>query len=237
MTRALASGAVVVLAVFGLLTVLVVDGADRLVAWDEAVVGDVANRSTPALTQVAAAVTWAGSGWVALGVMGALVVALSLCRRVGLAAAAAATVAGSALLNSLVKLAIGRDRPPPTGPVVDGSSFPSGHSQSAVVTGVTVVLLVGTATVLHSRLARVLAVAAVVAVVALVGWSRVALGVHWPSDVLGGWLLGSAWVLAAAAMLTDWGRGGGAGPAGAHGAADPAAVDAGRRPGTHAVDR
>lgn len=236
MTRALAGGAAALLAVFGVLTVLVVDGAARLVAWDEAVAGGVAGRSTAALRQVAAVTTWLGSGWVALGVVTGVVVALTMRRRVGLAVAAAVTVAASALLNSLVKLAVGRERPPPVGPVVDGASFPSGHSQSAVVTWVTVVLLVGTVTVLHARTARLIAAAVVVAVVAVVGWSRVALGVHWPSDVLGGWLLGSAWVLAAAAMLTHWGRGRGAGPAGTYGTPDPAAVDAGGRPRPHALE-
>jgi undecaprenyl-diphosphatase len=54
---------------------------------------------------------------------------------------------------------------------------------------------------------RPVAVVLVTSVVAAVGLSRVLLGAHWPSDVAGGWLLGSAWVMAATVVLLRRGAG------------------------------
>ena len=80
-----------------------------------------------------------------------------------------------------------------------GYSFPSGHSAlSTVAYGILALL------VIHSDLPRSLKraiVAALVVLILLVGLSRVYLGVHYPSDVLGGWLSGTAIVLLFEALV------------------------------------
>jgi membrane-associated phospholipid phosphatase len=99
------------------------------------------------------------------------------------------TVAGSALVNALVKLAVHRARPVLPDPVAHatGLSFPSGHAQSAIVAAAVLLL------VFRPRPA---AVAAAVVFVVAIGASRIGLGVHYLSDVLAGYVLGAAWVAA-----------------------------------------
>jgi undecaprenyl-diphosphatase len=77
---------------------------------------------------------------------------------------------------------------------VSSLSFPSGHATSAVAIFVLFAMLMPTA-----QRGRWLAGGLLAAF--LTGWSRIALGVHWPSDVLGGWILGGAFVLFALALL------------------------------------
>jgi undecaprenyl-diphosphatase len=112
-------------------------------------------------------------------------------------------VAGSAITNSLAKVVAGRVRPSTAGleTSAQGFAFPSGHTQAATVTFVAVVLVVGWTVGRPARWLRRASCVAVVVLVAAVGLSRVLLGAHWPSDVLGGWLLGSAWVTAVTVVL------------------------------------
>ena len=133
----------------------------------------------------------------------AVVISLAFARRWWLAVWLAVTVAGGGLLNTLVKAAIERVRPPSTGELTaaHGFSFPSGHTESATVTYVAVVLVVGWSLWRPLAPVRRATAMAVTALVGAVGLSRVFLGVHWPSDVLGGWLLGTAWVTGATAIL------------------------------------
>jgi undecaprenyl-diphosphatase len=191
--------------VFVVVAVLVVTEPAWFVDVDQQISRALESTATtaPWVATLAQVVTQLGSGWVAMGLVLVVGGALLATKNTVLAVWLAASVGGSALLNGAVKEAVQRDRPDYPGTVVDplGSSFPSGHSQSVVVTWVSVLLVVGWMTVLVSRAARISSVVLVVAMVAAVGWSRVALGVHWPSDVLGGWSLGSAWVLAATAVL------------------------------------
>lgn len=119
------------------------------------------------------------------------------------------TAVGSSLLNSVVKTAVHRLRPVLSDPVArePGLSFPSGHAQAAMV-GYAVLLLVFLP-VLHGAWRRIAVTLAVFMVLAI-GFSRVALGVHYVSDVVGGFVLGAAWVAATTsafnAMRVERGR-------------------------------
>ena len=119
------------------------------------------------------------------------------------------TAAGSSLLNTAVKEAVHRLRPVLPDPVAQASglSFPSGHTQAAIV-GYSVLLLVFLP-ILRGWW-RGTAVTFAVLMVVAIGFSRVALGVHYVSDVVGGLVLGAAWVAAMVAafntMAVDRGR-------------------------------
>ena len=95
-------------------------------------------------------------------------------------------------ISEVQKYWIARARPElePHLVVVKTSSFPSGHATSSMIFYLTMAL----ALTAGSRWHR-LAAAAAVALSLLVGLSRVMLGVHWPSDVIGGWSFGMLWVL------------------------------------------
>jgi len=74
--------------------------------------------------------------------------------------------------------------------VVKTSSFPSGHATSSMIFYLTVALALTMGTRWHRP-----AAAAAILLSLLIGTSRVMLGVHWPSDVIGGWAFGMLWVL------------------------------------------
>ncbi|WP_425144844.1 phosphatase PAP2 family protein [Deinococcus sp.] len=108
-----------------------------------------------------------------------------------------AAVLGAALLNGLMKLAFHRPRPAlwPRLVTEGGASFPSGHSMYSAAFVVALILLVW-----RTRWrwpALVLGLAFTLAV----GGSRLVLGVHYPTDVLAGWLTGTAWVLGSYNLL------------------------------------
>jgi undecaprenyl-diphosphatase len=95
-------------------------------------------------------------------------------------------------LSELQKYWIARVRPDvePHLVVVKTSSFPSGHATSSMIFYLTLALALTAKTRWH----RVAAAGAILLSL-LIGTSRVMLGVHWPSDVIGGWAFGMLWVL------------------------------------------
>jgi undecaprenyl-diphosphatase len=86
-----------------------------------------------------------------------------------------------------LKLAVDRQRPVFDDPVshAGGPAFPSGH---AMASAITCAVLVGLVWHRVHRRGRTAACAVAAGTVLVIGWTRVALGVHWPSDVLAGWL-------------------------------------------------
>ena len=105
------------------------------------------------------------------------------------------SIIGGTLLMSGLKHLFGRDRPAEALrlDVVNSASFPSGHSLLSAVAYLTLAALL-TRLVDRTRLKAYILAVAIVAVL-LIGLTRVYLGVHYPTDVLGGWTLGFAWAL------------------------------------------
>ena len=127
-----------------------------------------------------------------------------------LAAWAAVTAVAGGLVGLLVKAVVERARPALQDPVAHapGYSFPSGHAMTATTSFAVLMLVLAP---LLSRAWRIVCWCVAVFSVLGVGFTRVALGVHWFSDVLGGWLLGLTVVALTAwpfeAWRADTGRG------------------------------
>ncbi len=154
-------------------------------------VGDQRARSLDVLLQV---LTAPGSSWFRVVVFVPALVLLLRRRLWWTAAWLITAVALIGPLNTLLKVYFGRVRPDfaQGGARLESLSFPSGHS-SGIATLVTVALIM--AWPLLAARVRHLALGAGVLLVLLVGLTRMWLGVHFVSDVVGGWALGVGWSL------------------------------------------
>jgi undecaprenyl-diphosphatase len=133
------------------------------------------------------------------------VVLLLIRRRTRLAVYLVVTGVGALLLDPSLKTLVGRLRP-----VVDvqvatapGNSFPSGHALGSMVAYGALLLVFLPAVAPRWRKA---AIGLVAAIIVAIGVTRIALGVHFLSDVLGGWLLGAAWLSVTAYAFRVWRR-------------------------------
>ena len=158
-------------------------------------------HSHPQLTSLTAILTQLGSIYATLG-LGLLVSALLAARReFPKASLLAGTVVFERLSVDGLKLLIGRPRPDLDLPFMPGSaSFPSGHSANSMAVFVAVALIAVPPAWRRSALA------AAIGLSILVGLTRIILGVHWPSDVIGGW----AWGLIVVGLAMAAGRRSGA---------------------------
>lgn len=145
------------------------------------------------LITVMQAISWIGGGvqrYVLVTILAAILW-WWIGKREALAMAVAALA--SSLTSTALKYVFMRPRPDMIQhlDVVTSPSYPSGHSTNAAVVYLLLALIVP---VKHRALAMFLGVALTL----VTGISRVNLGVHWPTDVLGGWMLGAAFALGAA---------------------------------------
>ena len=113
------------------------------------------------------------------------------------------TCLGGGLVDTIVKVAVARPRPAVDNPIITafGKSFPSGHSMQAVVCYGALLLVF--LPLIPDRWRRP-AIVATIAWILAIGFSRLALGVHYVSDILGGYTLGAAWLAGSVAVWETW---------------------------------
>jgi len=179
---------------FGGITEDVIKG-NELTALDSPVAHWLAGQRVAWLTAVMRAATELGSVRVIAPLVAATALLLVIrTQRADAAALLVIAAAGASLLVALVKLLIGRARPDrrAAGAGRQLQFPPSGHSAQAVATYGALAYLAGRAVSRWGQRVAAWTVATLIAV--LVGFSRLYLGVHWLSDVLGGYALGAAWL-------------------------------------------
>jgi undecaprenyl-diphosphatase len=192
---------------FGLLLVLVRANWSPLLSLDRGVaqgLNDVV-ASRGSAVEALTVVSRLGGRPFMMWLVAVAVVLLLIRRRTRLAVYLVVTGIGALLLDPALKAAVGRLRPVVEAPVATapGNSFPSGHALGSMVVygALTLVFLAAV-----SPRWRKLFVAVPVLIVVAVGFTRVALGVHYLSDVLAGWLLGLGWLSITAYAFRVWRR-------------------------------
>jgi undecaprenyl-diphosphatase len=163
---------------------------------DQAVNAAFQHARYPGFTTLLDAVTIAGGPLGMALVVAVTAGALFLAKRRASAAFVLVAAAGGALLNLGLKAVFARLRPPVATAIAaaQGYSFPSGHAMGSFI-------VLGSIAYVALRLpfpwkAKSGVLAALMTAVALVGLSRVYLGVHWISDIAGGWSAGAVWLAA-----------------------------------------
>ncbi|HEX2053214.1 MAG TPA: phosphatase PAP2 family protein [Actinomycetota bacterium] len=180
---------------------------DEVVQFDKAVAENLfqVKRDAPHLTRILNAVSMLGAPvwfWVLVG--GVSLYLWHRNRRRLVAYLLTSTIGGS-ILNTAVKIAVDRPRPtfrdPSAVTFQDGKSFPSGHTMSSTIAYGAILLIF---LPLMQRRKRPWAIAGVLGLVTIIAASRLGLGVHYVSDVIGGFVLGLAWLTASTAAFSIW---------------------------------
>lgn len=190
------------LAVFGFLTLAQEVAENDTRKFDEAVLlamrepGDIADPYGPAgIEEMARDLTALGGATLLTGVV---LVGFGIALFAGRKRLAWFAI-GSVIVGSISMkyLKMGYDRPRPDlvehAVLVTNKSFPSGHSMMAALVYLTLGIVLARTQKRGSM--RVFIIAISILITLLVGLSRLYLGVHWPTDVLAGWMLGATWAL------------------------------------------
>jgi membrane-associated phospholipid phosphatase len=191
MKLALSVALAATLSAFGYLVADQLTG-EAFVRWDTRFAIWLHDHSSARLLSVSDVATLAGNGLVLSLVVAATAMRWIARRRSADAAALVIAFAGAALLTAVFKSLLDNSAPHPTVAFMDigTRTFPSGHAAGAATVYVMLAFLLGRRA--RRRLSRVLVSGAAFSLITIVGLSRVLLGTHYLSDVLGGVCLGLA---------------------------------------------
>lgn len=175
-----------------------------LISHDDAVLNWFVEHRTDGLISAAKLMSTLGS-FVSLAIV-AVLIGLWLWRRgwhFGLAVAPLTSLVFASLASTAFKALFDRPRPPVTvhATTVTLAAFPSGHATDAAAFFLAASLTLAI-TIARRRSTQVLLIGAGLLLTAVVGLSRLVLGVHWLSDVVAGWALGTAF--AVTVVVTAW---------------------------------
>lgn len=180
---------------FGLLAYLVKSGATK--SFDQAALLWINQQDSPALDSFFVTITDLGGVLVLGAATLAILIYLLVKKQYPQALLLAAGVGGVSALNVLLKTLFDRPRPDLWDWLITETSFsfPSGHSAASFAFAFCIVLL------LWNTKWRILTTILAGVYIVLIGTSRLYLGVHYPTDVLGGWLLAFTWVMLVAGVV------------------------------------
>lgn len=195
------------LAAFAVLAVLA--KANAYFAWDERVADAVQSLAVPGMEAFMRAVSFPGDGITSWLIVGAALLCFFVRGRRSEGFGLLLSAAGGPTINRLMKYVIGRPRPTLEHVRVSGEwaheSFPSGHVVFYVCF-FGFLFFVAFALLPKGSTVRRLACGLAALPVLLVGLSRVYLGAHWPSDVLGAYLLSGMWLALSLDLYRRWKR-------------------------------
>ncbi len=141
-------------------------------------------------------ISWIGGGIQRYVIVTILTIALWRWWGLGSALAMGLTTLASAFASEVLKFYFGRLRPDlvPQLDSIHNAAYPSGHANNAAVVYILFIMLVPQARHPGWQMAAA-------AMIIITGLSRIMLGVHWPTDVIGGWILGTSFALGAASVI------------------------------------
>lgn len=165
--------------------------------YDDAILTAINAQSTPLWDSFFTTSTRFGGGYTIVAVAIGLSILLAVRRSYKAAITVAVGVAGAGIINKTLKLVFERARPDLWEHLVTETSysFPSGHAMMSSAIALTIIAISW-----RTRFRWVVLVLGII-YIAIVGFSRLYLGVHYPTDVLAGWLISSVWVLLVVAVV------------------------------------
>jgi membrane-associated phospholipid phosphatase len=189
------AGFIFITTVFGVIADAVIDGDTQMV--DEQILLAINSISSPLLNYIITVITFFGGFAFVLLVTCAIAVFFARRHKWRPAIFAAFAVGGVGVSNSILKLIFQRDRPDLWEWVISEStySFPSGHSALSFALALTCIILMW-----HTRWRWLVLVVGAIYVLTI-GFTRLYLGVHYPTDVAAGWIVASLWVTIVALIL------------------------------------
>lgn len=184
-------GVVTPLSIFVALAITVSQHQWGLLAWDQTILKEIHAAKQVELEAIAISLTQLGRGTGTLAITLLISLFLAWHKQWRSLCYLLITVLGSGILNRIAKILFQRDRPTlweSPAPEFD-FSFPSGHAMLSMT------LVIFVATLIKQGHWRSIFLFCGLSFTIAIGWTRLYLGVHYPSDILGGWALAIAWVM------------------------------------------